>query len=260
MPLHNKHMLAHSYYVQFRDTSLEYLWPLNPSAAGDLEDNSKVTQHLAQQTAHTVDSGGKLDLRHDRPCSTHEAALQHSKHHRRPAAPKPKGQQRSNMYSLHDTKSHQNRPNLQQGDPDNSTDDSIHTAHFSDEGELSDADTDAVAKQPRLSVKHEDTKQRPIVLYNGPNSKELAAARAALKPPSGPRPQLGDVLFEAIHSDDVKASCQATGALEDPLPGGKWRCIMKQRRPDGYSPCLQHRLDHALWLPLDSELPAVLAS
>ena len=222
--------------MQFRGTSLACLWPLNQSAAGDLEENSKVIERLAQQTAYTVDSKEKLHPRLGRPCSTHEAALQQAKHHCRPAAPQLEARQRPITSSLQDAKTPQNSSNLQQGDPDNSTDASAHTAHFSDEGELSDADTDTVAKQPHLSAKHGETKQGPIVLYNGPNSKELAAFRAALKPPSGPRPQLGDVLLEAIHSDDVKMSCQATGALEKPLPRHKWHCIMRLRCPNGYIP------------------------
>lgn len=218
-------MLAYIYYVQFRGTSLAYLWPL------------KVNQCLAQQTArHTVDSREKLRSRHDRTCSHHEAALQQAKHHRRPAAPELKGRQRPITRSLQGANLHNNSLNLQQGDPDTSTDDSIHTAHFSDEGELSDADTDAMAKQPHISANSADTKQGPVMLYNGPNSKELAASRAASKPPSGPRPQLGDVLLEAIHSEDVKMSCQATGALEEPTPRDKWQCIMKLRSPDGYIP------------------------
>ena len=235
-PLHNEHMLAYVCCVQFRGTSLAYLWPLNQPAAGGLEDDSEDTQRLAQQTAHSVNSREKLHSRHDQFCSPHPAALQQAKHRRRPAAPKLKGRQRPITDSLQEAKAHQNSSNLQQGDSDNSTDDSVHTAHFSDEGELSDADTDALAKKPHSSAKHGDIKPGPVVLYNGPNSKELAASRAALKPPSGPRPQLGDVLLEAIHSDDVKTSNQATGALEEPLPRDKWHCIMRQRRADGYFP------------------------
>ena len=222
--------------MQFRGTSLAYLWPLNQPATGDLEDDSEHARRLAQQTAHKVDTREKSHSRHDQLCSTHAAALQQATHHHRPAAPKHKGRDRPITYSLQDTEAHQNSSNLQQGESDNSTDNSVRTAHFSDEGELSDADTDAMAKQPHLSAKRGDTKQEPVVLYNGPNSKELAASRAALKPPPGPRPQLGDVLLEAIHSDTVRTSCQATGALEEPLPRDKWRCIMRLRRPDGYIP------------------------
>ena len=227
-------MLAYTYHVQFRGTSLAYLWPLGRPAAHDLEDNS--TQCLAQQTAHAVGSRKKLHSRHDRPCSPLEAALQQAKHQGRPAAPKLKGQQRPITHLSHEANLHKNRPNLQQGDPDSSTDDSVHTAHFSDEGALSDADTDVMAEQQHTSSKHGDTNQGPVVLYDGPNTKELAASRAASKPPSGPRPQLGDVLLEAIHSEDVKRSCQGTGALEEPATRDKWQCIMNLRRPDGYMP------------------------
>lgn len=215
--------------VQFRDTSLACLWPLQHPPAGDQEDTSKTTRGLTQQTAHSDASRKALHPRHDQPSSLREAGLQQAKHQRRIAAPKLTGRQSS---------SHKAKPfysdssNLQPAEPDSSTDDNIHTAHFSDEGELSDAAI--TSKQPRMSAKHRSIRQEPVVLYTGPSSKELAASRAASKPPSGPRPRLGDVLLEAIHSDDVKRSSQATGALEEPLSREKWQCIMRLRQPDGY--------------------------
>lgn len=235
-------MLQHGYcakpcagsrpYVHFRDTTLACLWPLQQPAAGDQEDTSKATQALAQQTAHSVHPRKALHPKHDRPCSPHEAALQLAQHQRRIPAPKLTGRQSSSQ----NAKPQNNSSNLQLTEPDSGTDDSIHTAHFSDEGELSDAAI--TSKPPRMSTKHGSIRQEPVVLYTGPNSKELAASTAASKPPSGPRPRLGDVLLEAIHSDEVKTSSQATGALEEPLPRDKWQCIMRLRQPDGYKPLL----------------------
>lgn len=214
--------------MHFRDTSLACLWPLQqPAAGGDQEDTSKATQALAQETAHSVFPRKALFPKHNRPCSPHETALQQAKHQRR-IAPKLTGRQSSSR----NAKPQHNSSNLQLTEPDSSTDDSIHTAHFSDEGELSDAAT--TSKQPHTIAERTSIRQEPVVLYTGPNNKELAASRAASKPPPGPRPQLGDVLLEAIHSDDVKMSCQAAGAVEELLPRENWQCIMRLRQPDGY--------------------------
>lgn len=213
--------------MHFRDTSLACLWPLQQPAAGDEEGTSKATQAFPQETAHSVDPRKTLFPKHNRPCSPHETALQQAKHQRR-IAPKLTGRQSLSR----NAKPQHNSSNLQLTEPDSSTDDSIHTAHFSDEGELSDAAT--TSKQPHTTAEHTSIRQEPVVLYTGPNNKELAACRAASKLPPGPRPRLGDVLLEAIHSDDVKMSCQATGVPEELLPREKWQCIMRLRRPDGY--------------------------
>ena len=72
-------------------------------------------------------------------------------------------------------------------------------------------------------------------MYKGPSSKELAAAEAASRLPPGPRPLLGDVLLEVVHSDDVKRSSKANGAVDDdPISKSSWLCIMRHRTADGY--------------------------
>ena len=219
--------------VQYRDPSLAYLWPLTEPGA---QDQSTATQDLAQQTshAHAADPDEAMRSRCGPPCPPCKAAVQQEKHQRRPAALKLKGRQSPSTRATQQASAHSGSADLHHSDPGSASDDSIHTAHFSDEGELSDTDTSATSIQ-NLSAERKDTKQGAVVLYHGPNSKQLAASRVASKPPPGPRPQLGDVLLEAIHSDDVQRS-KATGAFEEPLPRDKWRCIMRQKSADGCGP------------------------
>ena len=112
------------------------------------------------------------------------------------------------------------------------SEDSIHTAHFSDEGELSDMDAEAASAQA-ASAKKQKTGPGPTILYQGPNSNQLAAAEAAAKPPAGPRPLLGDVLSEVVHSADVRRSSQATGVPDEPVKQDNWQCIMRHNNDDG---------------------------
>ena len=112
--------------------------------------------------------------------------------------------------------------------------DSIRTAHFSDEGDLSDMDAE-VASAKASSAKKQKTDTNIKVLYDGPSSEQLAAAKAASKAPAGPRPLLGDVLSEVIHFGDVKRSAGATGHLDEPLEEEDWRCIMRHKNSEGYT-------------------------
>lgn len=209
--------------VQYRDTSLACWWPLKQVADGDHTD---LSQDLAQQAAGRADPEQHLHSRlGPSPRKAPQQPPNQPQHHRRHDAKQRRKRQRPSKRSLQEAGSH----GSSDSEPDSNTDDSIHTAHFSDEGELSD--TGATAEQQQA---HEQTKKGPVVLYHGPNSEQLAAARAAARPPPGPRPQLGDVLLEAIHSDDVKRSGRATGAPEEALPIDKWRCIMGRRGADGY--------------------------
>lgn len=214
-------------FVQYRDTSLAYWWPLKQLADSDQEDPS---QDLAQQTAGWADPKETSNPRHGH--STHKAPLQQ-------CSSRAKQQCRQNAQPLTAQRPVRRSVPMARGrgssdsGPDSNTDDSIHTAHFSDEGELSEADTGTTAEQQQ---KHRGTKQGPVVLYHGPNSQQLAAIRASSRPPPGPRPQLGDALLEAIHSDDVKMSAKATGVLEEPISRDKWQCIMRRRCADGCGP------------------------
>ncbi|KAL0040428.1 hypothetical protein WJX77_006750 [Trebouxia sp. C0004] len=112
------------------------------------------------------------------------------------------------------------------------SEDSIHTAHFSDEGELSDMD-DEVASAQATSAKRQKPDAGVKVLYHGPSSDQLAAAAAAAMAPAGPRPLLGDVLSEVIHVQDVKRSACATGVPDEPLKEEDWRCIMRHKNAVG---------------------------
>ena len=112
------------------------------------------------------------------------------------------------------------------------SEDSIHTAHFSDEGELSDMDGE-VASAQAASAKRQKTDAGVKVLYHGPSSDQLAAAAAAAMAPAGPRPLLGDVLSEVIHVQDVKRSACATGVPDEPLKEEDWRCIMRHKNAVG---------------------------
>jgi len=112
------------------------------------------------------------------------------------------------------------------------SEDSIHTAHFSDEGELSDMD-DEVASAQAASAKRQRPGAGVKVLYHGPSTDQLAAAAAAAVAPAGPRPLLGDVLSEVIHVQDVKRSARATGMPDEPLKEEDWRCIMRHTNAAG---------------------------
>lgn len=193
-------------------------------AGGDEED---LSQDLGQQTARGADAEQALHARHGHPPrkAPQQQSPNQAQYHCTQAAKQPKARQRAIKRSWQEARAQDNSDS----EPDSNVD-SIHTAHFSDEGELSESDTGATAEQPQ---ERRQTKQGPVVLYHGPNSKQLAAARASAKPPPGPRPHLGDVLLEAIHSDDVKKSGRATGALEEALPQDKWQCIMRRRQADG---------------------------
>jgi len=123
------------------------------------------------------------------------------------------------------------------------SEDSIHTAHFSDEGELSDMDGE-VASAQAASAKRQKTDAGVKVLYHGPSSDQLAAAAAAAMAPAGPRPLLGDVLSEVIHVQDVKWSACATGVPDEPLKEEDWRCIMRHKNAVGCE--LDHNLNWGL--------------
>ena len=89
--------------------------------------------------------------------------------------------------------SHQTRqpaPLNQPADPQQQT---RNTAHFSDEGDISEDDA-AHATQQLLSSQQNSAKPAAdiTVLYQGPSSRQMAEAKAAAKPPPGPRPLLGD--------------------------------------------------------------------
>jgi len=112
------------------------------------------------------------------------------------------------------------------------SEDSIHTAHFSDEGELSEMDDEVASAQAALA-KRQNTDAGVKMLYHGPSTDQLAAAAAAAMAPAGPRPLLGDVLSEAIHAQDVKRSACATGLPDEPLKEEDWRCIMRHKNADG---------------------------
>ena len=112
--------------------------------------------------------------------------------------------------------------------------DSIRTAHFSDEGDLSDMDAE-VASAHTASAKRQKTDTDVKILYDGPSSEQLAAAQAASKAPAGPRPLLGDVLSEVIHFADVKRTAGATGLSDEPLEEEDWRCIMRHKNSEGYT-------------------------
>ncbi len=127
------------------------------------------------------------------------------------------------------------------------SEDSIHTAHFSDEGELSDMD-DEVASAQVASAKRQKPDAGVKVLYHGPSSDQLAAAAAAAMAPAGPRPLLGDVLSEVIHGQDVKRSACATGVPDEPLKEEDWRCIMRHTNAVGCE--LDHNLSCCLRSPV----------
>ena len=114
------------------------------------------------------------------------------------------------------------------------SDDSMHTARFSDEGDLSEDDAAVTTQQLLATRQHAPKPGKDItVLYQGPSNRQMAEAKAAAKPPSGPRPLLGDVLLEVICSDDVQRSGRATGMREEPGSQDSWHCIMRHATADG---------------------------
>ena len=127
------------------------------------------------------------------------------------------------------------------------SEDSIHTAHFSDEGELSEID-DEIASAQAASAKRQKPNAAVKVLYHGPSTDQLAAAAAAAMAPAGPRPLLGDVLSEVIHVQDVKRSACATGVPDELLKEEDWQCIMRHMNAVGCE--LDHHLSCCLRLPV----------
>lgn len=117
-------------------------------------------------------------------------------------------------------------------DADQDSKDSLHTAQFSDEGELSDMDAEVASRQA-TSAPPQEASTEFRVLYHGPNSAQLAAARAASMPPAAPRPHLGDVLLEVVHSHDVQRSNKATGLPSEAPNKDNWLCIMRRKSADG---------------------------
>lgn len=213
------------------------MWPLKQPVGDRIQSVTQLSKNPAQRKAETAGSAGVLRPQLQKHYSHRTAAKNpDAKHNQKGqrqhslAQPKTKGAQRSKRF-LEEAITSASSLDAKQSGPDSSANDSVHTAHFSDEGELSDAGNEDTSKQHR--PKQKSSKKGPVVLYHGPNSEQVAASRAAAKPPPGPRPQLGDVLLEAIHSDAVRLSAKATGVPEEPQTRNTWRCIMRRRLPDG---------------------------
>ena len=219
-----------------REASLTHLWPVKQPALQGHGTANSAQAAFARRRGHAG-----LDKPRSHQVAASWQPNSRSKHQGQqrqdPEEPNPKRQNRLRQSWEEAESTGTSSSELQHSEPD-----SVHTAHFSDEGELSDSENNFTSKHHTSSALNNTKqglggrnrgKEGTVVLYHGPSSKEIAAARAASKPPPGRRPPLGDVLLEAIHSDDVRSSANATGAPEEPQSRDKWRCIMRCKGADG---------------------------
>ncbi|KAA6417388.1 MAG: hypothetical protein FRX49_12637 [Trebouxia sp. A1-2] len=238
-------VLTYDELLDARDDELASLWPLarlppiddqsglattsrTPPAA-----TSKGLQHPRRSAGVKVQQGLPVQIRSKARQAQHRSAgprgirVRHKQSRSNSAASASDSGTGASSTTSHATASDAEW-NSKDNESTTGSEDTTHTAHFSDEGELSEID-DEVASAQAASAKRQKTDASVRVLYHGPSNDQLAAAAAAAMAPAGPRPLLGDVLSEAIHVQDVKRSACATGVPDEPLKEEDWQCIMRHR-------------------------------